>query len=131
MASNMGWSLHAADRQRLSPFSGSIAGGAASPERSRLTLNLVDYADRAEPSTQTLSRIREQLKGIPGVELEITKDQNGPPTGAPVNIEISGPEFDRIVAYELGPKPLLREPGQDEEEPALANWDRIDDEPPF
>ena len=74
-----------------------FGGAAASAERSRVTLNMVDYADRDEPTTATLTKIREQLAGIPGADVEITKDSNGPPVGAPVNIEISGPEFDQIV----------------------------------
>ena len=74
-----------------------FGGGAASPERSRITLSMVDYAARAEPSSQTLRRLRDELQGIPGVETSITKDQNGPPTGAPVNIEISGDDFGQIV----------------------------------
>jgi len=38
------------------------------------------------------------LQGIPGTEIEFTEQQQGPPTGPPVNIEVSGPDFDRIVA---------------------------------
>jgi multidrug efflux pump subunit AcrB len=73
-----------------------FGGGSSSPERSRVTLNMVDYLDRAEPSTETLARIRDQLTGIPGAQITIDKDQQGPPTGAPVNIEISGEDFATI-----------------------------------
>ena len=74
-----------------------FGGGAQQPERSRISLNMVDYADRAESSTRTLEKLRDQLQGIPGTEIEFTEQQQGPPTGPPVNIEISGPDFDRIV----------------------------------
>lgn len=74
-----------------------FGGAAASAERSRVTMNMVDFADREEPTTETISRIREQLTGIPGADIEITKDSNGPPVGAPVNIEISGQDFETIV----------------------------------
>lgn len=86
-----------------------FGGGASSPERSRITLNMVDYEDRAEPSNETLRQIRDQIQDFPGVTTSITKDQNGPPTGPPVNIEISGPEFDRIsqIAEEI--KARMRE----------------------
>ncbi len=73
-----------------------FGGGSTSPERSRVTLNMVDYAEREEPSTTTLDRIREGLTGIPGATVTIDKDQQGPPTGAPVNIEISGSDFAEI-----------------------------------
>lgn len=75
-----------------------FGGGAASPNRSDLTLDMVDYEDRAESSALTLSRLREELQDLPGTELSIEQNSNGPPTGAPVNIEISGEDFDQIVA---------------------------------
>ncbi|MCA9527080.1 MAG: efflux RND transporter permease subunit, partial [Myxococcales bacterium] len=74
-----------------------FGGGAASPERSVVSLNLVDFKDRVESSTETLRNLRDQLQGIPGTEIEFKRDQAGPPTGAPVNIEISGPRFEEIV----------------------------------
>ena len=74
-----------------------FGGGANRAERSRLTLNMVDYADRAESSATTLARLRESLSGVPGVDIDFSQDENGPPTGPPVNIEISGPDFETIV----------------------------------
>ncbi|CAN5287335.1 efflux RND transporter permease subunit [soil metagenome] len=76
------------------PFFG---GGAQSAERSRLTVNLVDYGERAEPSAITLSKIREVARDIPDMIVNVDGEQQGPPTGAPVNIEISGPDFDEIT----------------------------------
>ena len=73
-----------------------FGGGSASAERSSVTLNMVDYEDRAEESSNTIRRIRESLAGIPGVDLQVTQDQGGPPTGAAVNIEVNGPTFDGI-----------------------------------
>jgi multidrug efflux pump subunit AcrB len=86
-----------------------FGGGAQRAERSRLTLNMVDYADRAESSARTLRSLRDRLEGIPGVDLDIAQDENGPPTGPPVNIEIDGPDFDRIVAISEAIKARLRE----------------------
>ncbi len=73
-----------------------FGGGAASAERSTVTLNMVDYAQRAEPSSETIRRIRESLAGLPGVDLQVTQDEGGPPTGAAVNIEVKGDEFEVI-----------------------------------
>ena len=75
-----------------------FGGGSASAERSSITLNMVDYGDRAEPSSTTIQRIRDRLAGIPGVDLTIAQDQGGPPTGAAVNIEVSGDDFVQIQA---------------------------------
>ena len=74
-----------------------FGGGAAGPENSVVTLNMVDYADRPESSQNTMTRLRERLQGIPGIEIDIEKDNAGPPVGAPVNIEIAGDEFDEIA----------------------------------
>ena len=74
-----------------------FGGGSASAERSELTLNLVGYDHRTEASRETMRRLREQLVGIPGVNVEFTKDNPGPPTGAPVNIEITGEDFTVIT----------------------------------
>ncbi len=74
-----------------------FGGGAASPERAIVSLNLVDFKDRGEPSRDTLETLRDSLQGIPGADIEFKRDQAGPPTGPPVNIEISGPRFDEIV----------------------------------
>jgi multidrug efflux pump subunit AcrB len=74
-----------------------FGGGAEAADESSVTLNLVDFEARNESSSVTLARIRERLQGIPGVDIKIEKDQQGPPTGPPVNIEISGPSFDAIV----------------------------------
>ncbi len=76
------------------PFFG---GGAQSPERSRITMNLVDFGDRIEPSSVTMSKIRQVVRDIPDQIINIDGEQVGPPTGPPVNIEISGEDFDEIV----------------------------------
>ena len=76
------------------PFFG---GGGQSPELSRITLNLVDFGDRAEPSAATLTKLREVVRDIPDIIISIEGEEIGPPTGDPVNIEVSGDDFDEIV----------------------------------
>jgi multidrug efflux pump len=76
------------------PFFG---GGGQSPELSRLTLNLIEFGDRAEPSSRTMTKLREVVRDIPDVIINIEGEQQGPPTGSPVNIEVSGEDFDEIV----------------------------------
>lgn len=76
------------------PFFG---GGGQSPELARLTLNLVEFGDRVEPSGITLTKIRDVIRDIPDVIINIDGEQLGPPTGAPVNIEVSGEDFDEIL----------------------------------
>jgi multidrug efflux pump subunit AcrB len=98
-----------------------FGGGAQSPERSRVSLNMVDYADRPESSTRTLEKLRAQLQGIPGTEVEFTQQEQGPPTGPPVNIEISGPDFDRIVQISNEIKGRLTDAAQSGQVPGLVD----------
>ncbi len=98
-----------------------FGGGAQQAERSRVSLNMVDYADRPESSTRTLEKLRDQLQGIPGTEIEFTKEQQGPPTGPPVNIEISGPDFDRIVTISQDIKRQLTDAAQSGQVPGLVD----------
>jgi multidrug efflux pump len=38
------------------------------------------------------------VKGIPGAEIVISQEQGGPPTGKPVNIEVTGENFDELLS---------------------------------
>ncbi len=98
-----------------------FGGGAQQPEQSRISLNMVDYAERPESSNRTLEKLRAQLQGIPGTDIEFTKQQQGPPTGPPVNIEISGPEFDRIVSISQDIKQRLSDAARSGRLPGLVD----------
>jgi len=98
-----------------------FGGSAPSPERSRVTTNLVDYKDRSEDSFATMERIRSQLQGIPGSNISITKNQNGPPTGAPVNIEITGPSFIVISKMTADIRGMLRRASETGSIPGLVD----------
>ena len=98
-----------------------FGGGSSRPELSVITMNLVEFNDRNEPSRTTLEKIRERLRGVPGVDVTITKDQNGPPTGPPVNIEVSGPKFEQIVAISAHLTGLLASWAESGEVPGLVD----------
>ena len=49
--------------------------------------------DRVEPASLTEEEIRKRVKDIPGAQITIARQEEGPPTGAPVNIEIVGDNF--------------------------------------
>ena len=98
-----------------------FSGGASGIENSSITMNMVDYSDRAEKSSTTLARVREEIAGLPGADIEIEKDQQGPPTGSPVNIEISGDDFDTIVRIAGDVKERLRQGAESGEIPGLVD----------
>ncbi len=72
--------------------SGSDQGGGDSVQSnlSRISLDFVERADRAEDSRDVLDRIRSAVMPIPGAEFKVEKQEEGPPTGPPVSVEISG-----------------------------------------
>ncbi|MBS1747907.1 MAG: efflux RND transporter permease subunit [Bacteroidetes bacterium] len=68
------------------------------PERGRIQVSFVEYGERNGVSTAPyLDSIRAALKGIPGAQISVDKEQNGPPTDPPVNIEIASDDFDDLI----------------------------------
>jgi multidrug efflux pump len=68
----------------------STAGG---PHLANITLVFHDYAQRTRPSNDIIAAIRNELTDIPGAEIKVEKEKDGPPTGAPVTVEIAGEDF--------------------------------------
>ncbi len=59
----------------------------------RLGIEFIDFEHRRSPSADDIEKIRERVRFIPGADITVAEQQGGPPTGAPVNIEISGDDF--------------------------------------
>ncbi len=96
--------------------------GTPSPERSRISMNIVDYSDRNESSQETLTRIRDFVRGISGAEIRVTGvGDQGPPTGAPVNIEVTGSEFDEITRITREIKTVLVDASENGSIPGLVD----------
>jgi len=73
-----------------------VTGGSSAFEENspnHIGIQFYDIEDRIEPSPETVEEIRTRIKGIPGAEITIAKAEEGPPTGAPINIEIVGENF--------------------------------------
>jgi multidrug efflux pump len=65
----------------------------------KVTISFVEYKYRTGISTkQYLSRLRQELTGIAGAEIRIDEERMGPPTGYPINIEISGDDIKELVS---------------------------------
>jgi multidrug efflux pump len=84
------------------------AGGSA-PHRSRITLDFITEADRTENPNDILERLRGRLLAIPGAEFEIAKEEGGPPTAPPINIELSGPDQAELGRLALQITRVLKE----------------------
>lgn len=70
------------------------------PNRGRITVTFVEYENREGINTNDImAEISDELlESYPGIEFNIAKNQNGPPTGSAINLEISGREFDRLIS---------------------------------
>ena len=72
--------------------------GGKSPNKARITIDFVKYQDRQGISTEeVLSEIRNVIQGYPGVSIVVDKPADGPPTGAPINIELKGDDYSLIL----------------------------------
>ena len=69
------------------------------PNRGKITASMREYKYRRGADSELLrQKVQEALVGIfPGVLISVEKDVNGPPAGAPINIEIEGPDYAELI----------------------------------
>ncbi len=71
---------------------------AVSPEKGKVTVNFVEYKYRNGVNTNDyLDRFRKEINNIPGADINIVKENAGPPTGKPINIEITGENLPALI----------------------------------
>ena len=57
----------------------------------RVVLDFKDFHDRSRSSSEIANEVRERiLATMKGAEIQVEKKEEGPPTGKPINIELSG-----------------------------------------
>ena len=70
----------------------------ATPNKSRIAISFVDYELRQDSSTvKVMEDIRKIVNKYPGAQITVDKDKAGPPVGKPVNIEIKGEEYAKLI----------------------------------
>ncbi len=78
-----------------------MEGAQSASNQGRITVDFLPHhtkakegqTPRVEDPRETIQAIRQELALIPGAELEIEKQREGPPVGAPIAVEISGNDF--------------------------------------
>ncbi len=66
----------------------------ATPHKGRIQVSFVKFAERNGIGTNDiLADLRSAIKGFPGTRISVTKNEDGPPQGAPINIEMSGDDY--------------------------------------
>ncbi|MCS6833856.1 MAG: efflux RND transporter permease subunit, partial [Flammeovirgaceae bacterium] len=72
--------------------------GSPTPHKSKISLSFVKYQFRNGLSTAELMRqLSEMAKTISGVKIVTEKEQNGPPVGAPISIEVTGEDYLTLI----------------------------------
>ena len=78
-----------------------IDGGVTNemPHKAKISLTMREFKFRNGLSSESLrSEIQQFLSGrYPGVFISVEKDANGPPVGYPVNIEITGRDYEKLI----------------------------------
>jgi len=70
-----------------------------SPEKGKVTVNFVESKDRGKVNTlDYMEEIRKNVQNIPGTTISVEKNKMGPPTGKPINIEITSDNIDDLIA---------------------------------
>ncbi|WP_347839119.1 efflux RND transporter permease subunit [uncultured Draconibacterium sp.] len=71
----------------------------SSPNKCLISISFVQFKYREGLNTSTImQQIAKDLDGFVGAKIFVETGDMGPPTGNPVNIDISGDEFDQLIA---------------------------------
>ena len=88
-----------------------IGGTGEIPHKALITLTAREFKFRRGLSSEDLRKdIQVQLlEKFPGIAISVEKIQEGPPTGYPVNIEISGENYEELVESAISMRNFLSE----------------------
>jgi multidrug efflux pump len=96
------------NRELVESVISNVAVGATDPNsgdrsiktnKGKITVAFTEFSKRNGKSTlAVLENIRKELTDFAGVELIVEQEQNGPPVGKAINIEIRGDEFETLVS---------------------------------
>ena len=94
------------------PNDPSAFGQQDTPNKARITVNFSEFKYRGGNKTSdVMEKIRTAVSGFPGVTVTVDKDAAGPPVGKPISIEVSGENFEELVAVTEDMKKLINESG--------------------
>ena len=67
--------------------------------KGKVSINFVEHKLRRSgiSTTKYLEILRKEVKDIPGAEISVDKDSNGPQTGKPINIEITSENLEDLI----------------------------------
>jgi len=69
------------------------------PNKGKITVAYVKFSERnGESTVKYMEKIRSAVRGVPGAEVTVDKEQGGPPLPKPIVIDITGDNLDSLVA---------------------------------
>jgi multidrug efflux pump subunit AcrB len=72
---------------------------ANTPHKARVTISFAQFQFRRGQMTgDVMEEVRSLVRGVPGLKITVDKDAAGPPTGKPVQIEVTGDDYDQLLA---------------------------------
>ena len=71
--------------------------GGAATHKSHVVLAFPDWENWVTLPTKVVTELRKKLEGMVGVEVKLGEQQMGPPTGAPLNIEVRGEDYPTML----------------------------------
>ncbi|MFH2052324.1 MAG: efflux RND transporter permease subunit [bacterium] len=90
------------------PIDQQLGGGSLPSHQGTITMQFEPMHDRVKSSRQSIEDLRAALADFTGARLTVDKMEEGPPTGAPVNIEITGDDFNVLGEISAEIKEVLR-----------------------
>ncbi len=90
---------------------------AQTPNKAKITVAFREFSDRVDQSgnlqfsADVLEEIRSAIGDYPGAQLVVDKDRQGPPAGAPINIEIQGEDYVKLIAVAQDMRTYIEESG--------------------
>lgn len=87
--------------------------------KGKISVNFVEHKYRTTgiSTTKYMEMMRKSITGIPGVEITVDKSKMGPPTGKPINIEVTSENMENLITDAFSFKNYLdslRIPGVEE-----------------
>jgi multidrug efflux pump subunit AcrB len=102
------------------------------PNKARIVVNFIKYQDRRGLSTiDVLNAVRDRLKGYPDAEIIVAKNSAGPPQGPPINLELTGEDYDQLLIAATAVRQHLRELNFDGVEELKIDVDKTKPELPI
>lgn len=79
------------------PMDGPPAG--ETPNKAKITVAFKEFEDRAGiSSSEVMRKLSDNIQKRAGVIVNVQKNNEGPPVGKPINIEVTGENFEKLIA---------------------------------